>query len=260
MNTACHVTTSENIGDRVSCPLDYFPEFGHFERLDIGQDWPSDANIIFGGGGLLSGNMDEHGWSTGVLLERFSTIAKRKDRKLIAWGIGSNVEGGTSVEYSNWLNRFDLIGLRDFGNPWHYVPCPSCLHPAFDSSVVTKGIGVVIYEHADHPILDIPIDRRLNNTKLKSEMFSVIEFIANAEVVITSAYHGAYWASLLGKKVAIYRPEYSRFYGFKHPIPFCDASNWETVVEAASTAVGLLEECRAANVSFKDWVMKELNG
>ena len=41
-----------------------------------------------------------------------------------------------------------------------------------------------------------------------------IEFIGSGDVVVTNSYHGAYWATLLGKVVVAF-PWASKFYGLK---------------------------------------------
>jgi len=48
-------------------------------------------------------------------------------------------------------------------------------------------------------------------TNLAGDMEEVIAFLASGEVVVTSSYHGAYWARLLGRKVALL-PRGSKFW------------------------------------------------
>ncbi|WP_413198659.1 hypothetical protein [Nostoc piscinale] len=37
-------------------------------------------------------------------------------------------------DYSQYLENFDLIGIRDFINQYNWVYCNICMHPAFDKT------------------------------------------------------------------------------------------------------------------------------
>lgn len=246
-----------NLGDQVCNPCDYFDWLKDAERVDAWKKvWPDDAHLIFGGGGLLHGD----------LIQAIRQCPWSNRRKLIWWGGGHNVHGINRIEYGNCLDGFNLIGSRDFypdlpfrkstGEEFDYVPCPSCLHPLFDRVRKHEENGVVIYEHRG---VSIPLqgDLRLTNDKRKEEFESVITLLAGASLLITNTYHGSYWAMLLGKKFAIYKPFSSRFAGFKYWT--CEIREDMTVDAiskcAKSFTSDFLQECREANLKFANKVM-----
>lgn len=248
MNTlSISIHDDTNLGDRSCNPCDYFDELKHTPRWDAwDSDWLySPSNLILGGGGLIH-----------ELLERYiRVVTRRKDRKLIAWGLGHNATGKIAADYKDTLDGFDLVGVRDYAaaqaHGWDYVPCASCMSCCFNPPFKYFGtFNYIIYQHVDHPITlrgaDCPIPVMSNDTK---EFVNVIDFLSSGHVVITNSFHGAYWAMLLGRKVIIYKPFSSRFYGFKYQPPFCDEKNWQSV-EPLCPPPNFLEECRDLNRKF----------
>ncbi|MCY7283268.1 MAG: hypothetical protein LH679_07455, partial [Cyanobacteria bacterium CAN_BIN43] len=108
-----HVIDPQNIGDLLSAPIHYFP-FPGYEKSSadlrsISAD-PLSSNLIVGGGGLLFPRF----------LEPIQQLAEMRSRgKLIAWGMGQQTYGAInqksiqSFNYSEYLDRFDLVGIRD---------------------------------------------------------------------------------------------------------------------------------------------------
>lgn len=242
-----------NLGDQVCNPCDYFDFLKDAERIDAWKKvWPDDAHLIFGGGGLLHGQ----------LIPAIQQVPRNGKRQLIWWGAGHNEHGKTECLYENsWLAGFEA-GIRDFHHKtddwdvtrYEYIPCPSCMSKEFDEAQTHEAHGVVIYEHHSLPI-PAECNMRLNNKKNASEFGSVIAVLAGASAVITNTYHGAYWGLLLGKRVAIYKPFSSRFYGFKIPVPFCDDDNIATL-KADLPPSDYLQECRQLNIDFAEEVRK----
>jgi hypothetical protein len=213
-----------------------------------------DKNIIVGGGGLIAKTFHSN-------MEALAENHKKKT-SMIAWGIGEseNVDrsGGFVFPFSGrlaaYLDGFDLVGVRDYGTEYEWVPCVSCLHPAFDENYQLE-FEIVIYEHKRIPI---PIEggfRRRTNEG--NDFESIIKFLGSANTVITNSYHGAYWAILLGKRV-LALANMSKMYRMKHAPVICRVEEWKRYVDLAETYPGALDECRSVNLQFYNKVMLEL--
>jgi hypothetical protein len=242
----CHIDDPQNIGDQLACPIDYADLPG--ERVDLTQriDKLDASAIIFGGGGLLHGNR-----LTGKIGRIAGEGRKQNPRlRLIAWGLGANQHGRKTANYPEFLNTFDLVGIRDLGNPWNYVPCPSCLHPAFDHPPGDPVHDFVIYEHFQVPIIGLPAAPVRTNDADRREFSDIITFLASGDCIVTNSFHGAYWGLLLGRKVMIFRPFSNRFFGFARNIEYCDASNWRAKLRRCARYADYLAECRTINRQF----------
>ena len=243
----------DNIGDLHSSPLDHF-DFKNSEKinfLDLHLSKNNEIvlpNLVFGGGGMLHDVFVD-------IFERFTKHPQR--RKLIFWGAGINEHDLDKQYFPTFLNNFDLVGLRDYNNPWNHVPCPSCMSPVFDS-IKHPITDFVIYNHSNHDIC-IETFVKKNNALIQGEsLLDIINFLSQGETIITNSYHGAYWGLLMNRKVLIYKPFSNRFYGFKYQPPFCDEKKWDAPIERASPPDYLME-CRSLNQEFKKKVEKVLN-
>jgi hypothetical protein len=132
------------------------------------------------------------------------------------------------------------------------------MSPIFDENFTIKN-DVVIYGHSDvRPLKDeaeklgLPY---LDNTT-PTGLREVLEFLASGNTVITSSYHGAYWATLLGRRVAML-PFGTKFYSLKHRPPVAD--NIPSGLKVASTFNGVLDECREINQAFAQRVQAFLD-
>lgn len=196
-----------NHGDEASSPFHYlsWPGASHtcITKLD-----PDDARpLILGGGGLFMRNY----------ADRIGELATK--RKVIIWGAGLNyARGPVPPELARSLGLCYRIGVRDrvyasnYG--FQYVPCASCLHPAFKSLQRWEPTNdVVVYHHnwEHEPEFVQDYSARYNMDRTHS-LLGIFEFLASARVVVTSSYHGAYWAMLLGRRVILYGAEAMRFY------------------------------------------------
>jgi len=239
-----HVRNTENIGDLVCHPSRYFPELGatpkDIRSLDR-QD--REGKFIVGGGGLYHETLFMH--------LRFLAMGK-SDHK-IAWGVGHNMNE-QKISWPSWMMRFTLAGVRDFtGHRLKWVPCASCMDSLFDD--IPEPIrDAVCYEHyqlGSLNINDFPqmTNRRPRDVSVGKYFKQVIDFLASARTVITTTYHGAYWATLLGRRVVAV-PSSTRFHGFRHPPALSTRRGWRIGVKQATTYPEALEECRAANVEF----------
>lgn len=192
-----------------------------------------------------------------VLSEMDRTIGPR-----ILWGVGFNSrdtnEDLSLKDYPGYLKNYHLVGVRDWNVGYRWVPCASCMHPAFDKQyeIINK---VVWFEHKkrliDNKFFDAIPNPRMVNTGQNLEQ--IIEFLGTAETVITNSYHGVYWATLLGKKVVCV-PWGSKFNMFKHPPTMATMKNWQDMIEEAVAYPDALTECRTANISFYEEVKRTI--
>lgn len=185
-------------------------------------------------------------------------------RTAVIWGAGSNrpQRGEPRPVFEHDYSGFALVGCRDYGYEhlgFDWVPCPSCMHPAFDETYeVTREVayfGNVVRNGSveELTINDMASEDKMGNAKRSIE--EVVAFLGSAELVVSSSYHGCYWATLLGKKViAVGRngssPRSSKFYGFKHVVPHAKSRDWKTGLPQVTAYPHALEECRDANRAF----------
>jgi len=246
----------DNLAEQVCRPSAYFKELSEVKVL------PNDIDdfdvflknaVIFGGSGLFYPDTAE------VLEEAL----KRKKHPMVLWGIGANEHLEHLVRWPEWTNEFDLIGLRDYGNPWGYVPCPSCMSPYFDEArAKTPEHEVVVYDHPLGPIKGLKDHPRRSNNHKAEKYREILLFLASGKTIVTSSYHGTYWGMLLGRKVLCWRPWSSKFYGLE-PLHFrVNDQNWAWVhrtFQAPAGVVDYLERCRWANIEFARKVFEVLN-
>ena len=113
-------------------------------------------------------------------------------------------------------------------------------------------------------------------------MEKVLDFLGSGETVLTSSYHGVYWATLLGRKVLAF-PFSSKFYTLKHkpnmyPVElwlrkkksfierlnfryknkfyFPSTNSWQSLLKDSQSYPESLEECRHKNQLYYSKVME----
>jgi hypothetical protein len=239
-----------NVGDWYCTPFRYFP-LGDQPAADVYEEplVEEGDTVVVGGGGLISENFAPY-------LERLAA-AKKGGVHLIAWGIGEsliNDKTGGMVEpwrgpLPDYLKKFDLVGVRDFGTDYEWVPCASCMLDLFDRDYPIEH-EICIYEHRRIPV---PIDCKVRRSNEGEDIAATIEFLGSAELVITNSYHGAYWATLLGRRV-IAIPNLSKMYRFRHAPVVCAPSQWRDRASDTQGYPTALDDCRAANRQFNDKV------
>lgn len=239
-----HFRNTNNLGDRACHPLDYFD----FTNGGLNQITCSDIRafppiekldaVVFGGGAL--GTLSQH------VREIYPNAA------FIGWGVGCTSRNLAPVD-SNAHNKaskgFNLWGARDWGASPNYVPCVSCMSSIFNEKFTIRNEAVVYGHSGVRPLkaeaekLGLPY---LDNTT-PVNLREALEFLASGDTVITSSYHGAYWATLLGRKVAML-PFGAKFFSLKHRPP--TAEDIVSGLKVAAASVGVLEECRGLNLAF----------
>ena len=238
-----------NVGDWYCPPFRYF-DFGSEDTSDVYEPPIAKGDVlVLGGGGLISTNF-------APFMEKLAS-AHTLTSALVAWGVGENMHsnkaGKTVAPWNDrlpaYLKNFDLVGIRDYGTEYPWVPCASCMLDLFDKSYEVSH-PVVVFEHKRTPLPLAGFPRRSN---IGTDIAEAIAFLASGEIIITNSYHGAYWATLLGRRV-IAMPNVSKMYRMKHPQVICAADQWERYAGFAQSYPNELAECREANVAFFEQV------
>ena len=133
------------------------------------------------------------------------------------------------------------------------MPCVSCLHPLLDVLRDEPPVGpVAVIEHPQFMALKTRRWPRLSNTGHSLEY--VLGFIAAHRVLVTSSYHAAYWAILLGRRVVVVAWS-SKFLGFRWPVRLAyDGHDLRGHIDAAESFPDALGEARQANVEMAERV------
>lgn len=286
-----HRLDQNNVGDMASNPLQYFLEPDQYQVIDAanfgGVDYPLDVPLILGGGGLLGnefmGNVAAKVLSTPDRLQIDTLFAARwqvvdeRNRDLhkkfkntytdllkeiqadlpvptaprYIWGAGQN-SSAEGFEYPEAMKQFDRVGIRDFGQYYEWAPCASCMHPAFKKTHRIRN-PVIWFEHKKQLIKDKvfgneSIPRFVNSG---ANLEQTIELLGSAEVVLTNSYHGAYWATLLKRKVIVVGAWSSKFKYLKHQPAFVDTvQDWKDAMDNAVIHNDALDECQSATRDF----------
>jgi hypothetical protein len=264
------------------------------------SSYPENVPLIVGGGGLIGNSFMgdffpdllespdkltlEHLWSIGwpvsnlkykdlagdfhqkfqnLIYNTLDQIEKETAPRFV-WGAGHNGDSDTEFEKIKWpksLSKYKLVGIRDYHKKsrFQWVPCASCMHPAFDKKYEIKN-NVIWFEHKKQIIKDFgqdPIPRFVNSG---NNMEQTIELLGSANIILTNSYHGAYWGTLLKKKVIVVGGAWSsKFKWLKHtPLILDKKDNWKELVDNAPVYETALIECRAATIDFWNKIQESL--
>ena len=224
-----------NVGDKASTPVDYF-DLGPVERKDFWGITSKDLEgrqILLGGGGLA------------IFREALEVLAPHA-ANCIVWGIGCNqaINKPTKPTLPSLLSNCPLVGVRDWGTPYDWVPCASCMSPLFDQPrQVQHDVG--FYGHYDIALKDAGQPYLANNCTFAE----AVAFLGSCETIVTNSYHGAYWATLLGCKVLVW-PVNTKLFCFRHQPRVIQNMRWQQNIQHAVAYPNSLAECRQANCSF----------
>jgi hypothetical protein len=183
------------------------------------------------------------------LVKEYVDKLESKKSPRIIWGAGHNGDyqkklKGT-LEYPKWIRNFDLVGIRDYAQEYEWTPCASCMHPALRKNYAIKN-DVIWFEHKKQLIKSTefgnePIPRFINSG---SNIEQTIELLGSANTIITNSYHGAYWGTLLRKKVIVVEAWSSKFNAMRHqPYMLNKGEIWRNMVESVPTYPSALDEC-----------------
>lgn len=215
-----HIRDSRNAGDRWSSPLEYFDFPGHEVTIgDMRTPPMTGPDVVIYGGGSITASPSFHRWPAIT----------------IAWGVGHHVrlrpwDEAMRTEHLRAADLCDLYFPRDEVG-LDTVPCASCMHPVFDD--VPEPVHDVVRYSAERRIeVTEPVDAP-HMTNESGTITAAVRFLASGRRVVTSSYHGAYWAGLIGREVEL--------------VPW--GSKFEYVPSLG------LEECRARNRSAYEKVL-----
>ncbi|WP_457091413.1 hypothetical protein [Microvirga sp. P5_D2] len=263
-----HRLNTKNVGDLVCAPANYYSNQGGFSSADI-LGWRSSETplvedrkrwketfaeakgFVVGGGGLLHISFFEPALK--YLFEN-----KRPEQKVVLWGAGHNdwqVNDWRTLKFPLDLNHypFDLIGVRDFNQPYAWVPCVSCMSPLLEKRhALKREIGLYVHtgtlkNESFRKKLPSDIEILSNDSTFEE----AIEFIGSTKLLLTDSYHGMYWATLLERKVIAF-PSSSKFYDTKYPAPLCTPVDWMKFERMAMTYPEAYSECQETNNVFAD--------
>lgn len=243
---------ANNVGDQASGPSNYFFK-NQCEKRNFKTTPLLDAMALFGGGSIFQQMEQTVAANQGELHEK----------SLVAWGVGLPPKGRRDKKVHSLVSEFDLMGTRNFdwSDEFDFVPCASCMSPLFDT-IPEVSHKVVVFKHQRKiPTLQFPGDIP-QMTNRQRPLREVIDFLASGETVVTSSYHGVYWAQLLGRKV-ICVPFNNKFYSFETPPVYSSVENCMTDVSSASQHDSTLVKYRELNVRFwekvvANWKAKDL--
>jgi hypothetical protein len=174
----------------------------------------------------------------------------------IIWGAGHNGEFTKKLkeklEYPSWLRNFNLIGIRDYNQQYEWAPCASCMHPALRKNYTIKN-DVIWFEHKKQLLKSVefgidPIPRFINSG---NNIEQTIEILGSSNTIITNSYHGAYWGTLLKKRVIVVEAWSSKFTAMKHKPHFLGKGEyWRDYVDLVPVYNTALDECISATERF----------
>lgn len=236
-----HRLRTENTGDLVICPKDILPEYfknyvvQKYDNEDLKYLHFRKAIYIIGGGGIIDQNDFWNPWINALI---------EKGNKVIGWGIGFNTHKGKTVSIPMNLDGFTLLGVRDLGQGYPWLPCVSCLKKELEMQrPVVRKIGCIT--HYENVTKKFDYDTIHNDRPFEE----LIKFIAETEILITNTYHMMYWATLMGKKVILFDPFSTKFDNFKWK-PVYYSGDIEKDIAEARIYPEALAECREANLAF----------
>ena len=240
-----HNKSKKNSGDFFCNPSRYF-NFPNVQskRLNA-RHTVKNKTLVLGGGGLIH----KH-WVNSI-----ESLLDQQPKQTVLWGIGHNSKGFNEnyIYYPKWLDRCQLIGIRDWieGYQHYYLPDVTCMHSAFDKSYEEKHDVVFYIRARKHELLKQ--DTRANSPIVlknsERDFFKIIEFLGSAKTIVTDSYHGTYWGQLLGKNVKTYAWGV-KFLNMRHKVNFIDdLDNWKNSKSHIADS-DFLEESRNFNNNF----------
>lgn len=171
------------------------------------------------------------------------------------WGAGHNSSNFIKFKEIRWpreLARFTKVGIRDYDefSKFQWAPCASCMHPALEKKYAIKN-DVIWFEHKKQLIKDFGDDAIPRFINSGSNVEQTIELLGSANIILTNSYHGAYWGTLLKKRVIVIGAWSSKFSWLKHqPFILEKKEYWKDHVDETLIHATALEECRTATFDF----------
>lgn len=218
------IKDTNNVGDAVCGAFLYFTFVGEQKTIDITK-WREhaedlkDSYVIIGGGGLF--HLPSPTYNEG----HFGHIKELQEKmnKMIVWGAGHNIHDSEKIEYPKTkMSKFKLIGVRDVGTEYEWVPCPSCMSQLFNIKYPIEQESIYYGHETFH---DEELVKLLPTRYCCTSSFEeAVRFLGSAKIVYTNSYHGAYWSLLLGKTVVVKKYYSSKFFGLSSSSEKCGDS------------------------------------
>lgn len=174
----------------------------------------------------------------------------------VIWGAGHNGDPSIEFEDIRWpkiFSKYKHVGIRDYheNSRFEWTPCASCMHPALRKQYAIKN-DIIWFEHKKQLIKDFgpePIPRFVNSG---DNIEQTIELLGSANIILTNSYHGAYWGTLLKKKVIIVGGTWStKFKWFKHPPTILGKKeDWQDAIDSSNIYNSALDECIYATEQY----------
>jgi hypothetical protein len=246
-----------NIGDWLASPLNYFADY-FIERYNVvyhtlelvrwNEIAPNDA-IILGGGGLFENTPDIQEWIN-RMLDACGCV--------IAWSVGFHRRGEEPVLPEIDYSKFALLTVRDYEHSagLEYLPCVTCMLPQLRKKKENKQkLGVI--SHTEFSIIDSGLPVIDNSTGINE----MTDFIAESDTILTSSFHAAYWAMLMGKKTIVAFVWADKFKYFKCKPVLLNELSVEIVNKVLADGEvkvynDWLDECVDLNLKFFERVKK----
>jgi hypothetical protein len=252
-----------NLGDWISSPYYYFTEYFSRYTCVLHAVWTilwheieKDDVVIFGGGGLL-----DYSDPLNIVLNRLL----EKCDNVIIWGPGThkfaknNVFGQESSTIPINFEKAVLCGVRDYQHPYNlpFLPCASCLHPAFSIEKtevkIEREIGTIMHG-LDGSFRVAGVPSSVNNA---NPIGTIVNYILSSNVMLVSSYHGAYWSMLLGRKVILEasRLDIEKYKYFRYPVDSYQGKQFDErellrIASEIPDHSDFLAEARALNNQF----------
>jgi hypothetical protein len=253
------------------------------------QEFPTDVPIIVGGGGLIANeffgdvledilvhpdqqrveNLWKERWQLFDInnqklyddfIVKYEKLLKTTYDKIKSagtfkaiWGAGHNskdINPKKGINYPSYLLKYNAVGIRDYGTGYNWVPCASCMHDALTKEYEIKN-DVVWFEHKKQLVKDFGNDSIPRYINSGNNVEHTIELLGSANIILTNSYHGAYWGTLLGKRVVVVDEWSTKFKLLKHQPYFLDKKqDWKEIVDEIPVYTDALEECRTATQKY----------
>lgn len=268
-----------NVGDMISCPWTWTDIQSNLIHVDI-RDLEElhkirkEDTVLLGGGGLIS-----------PIFQAGLDALQESQARIVGWGLGANehvYDHNYTVNHSkrfSVLSSIDRIKHRRLEEHWHqealklhypdlsfmqeygvrddigqgvWVPCASCLSP-LHQLYRDKEPKFKIVLHLNDLFVDVTDSAHPRMTNRWTSLQDTLDFLSSGETVVTSSYHGAYWATLLNRRVVVV-PWSSKFLYFKHkPAYWNPSANLSSAIRLAKNYPDALEECQETN---RQWASK----
>jgi hypothetical protein len=170
------------------------------------------------------------------------------------WGGGYNGDYNkkikTNFEWPEWMVEFDKVGVRDWGQSLPWAPCASCMHPALKKSYSIKN-DIIFFEHKKQLLKDFGTDSIPRFINSGSNVEQTIELLGSANIILTNSYHGAYWGTLLQKRVVVVGAWGAKFHAMKHSPYLLDKNEtWKESLEKTEIYKTALDDCISATEKY----------